>query len=821
VDSSFFENLGARGLAGEVAWLRTLAASLVRDPDEAEDLAGEVWVQALARRPAVSDERPLRAWLTVVLRRLASRRRREGDSRRERELRAARPEHIPGADDPIERVELQRKLVEAVLALSEPYRSAVVLRHLEQLSIPEIAHRQSCTPEAARQRVARGLQQLRARLDRAFDGGRDGWRALLVPFAAHAPIAGTAGLAGAIAVSSKTVAALILCVVAGLLFWWWPEPSRAQLDSASLLGGDSMQGPDSQSGNISGLEAPQDAWSRDTAGPLIRRPRLAGKVVDSSGVAMAGVSVSFSSESGFSAPGVETDASGHFERELDAQPAEGAPIEATVESVEHCETTAIVTTREEATIVMAKLPRIEVRVVGPEGLAPEGSGNVKLLLRDKHGTRTTSLELDEDGIARSDPVQPGQLLRVNSTFDGFACHAVTRNDQLLGDATLRVDVTLARGVTLRGTVLDEHTHRPLSGVIVRAEPLFPLTWADAPNATTDGSGNFELRAVTASRHMFAEDRSMIDCYYVNVEIDGYALLTPKNLVWKHPIASPQPAVVDDIELLLVPTGTLIVKLRWPGGRDVGYMVVLRVFDSAGHVFETGQSSGGECGLTKVPAGDLSLIARALDPRGLARTEFSLRVGEVKRIDLTLQSPDAAVEGRVVDDQGRGVPGVVLGAENFIEVSDNRTSLDWPDTQTDAQGAFRFEALYPGSLEIAVANGEDLLPMAFWPPLRTVALDAAGIATGVEFRSAPAVQYSGSVAPLPALDDSRPLFVELTHAEFGSIGSSMVEPGGGGRFELTAMPGIDYVLIARRGGKVLGSLAVPQAGTRNLILPIGP
>ncbi|MEO6709591.1 MAG: carboxypeptidase regulatory-like domain-containing protein, partial [Planctomycetota bacterium] len=538
--------------------------------------------------------------------------------------------------------------------------------------------------------------------------------------------------------SSKTVVAVVLCVAAGLLLWWWPAQSRAQLDSASLIGGNSLQGLDSQSGNMTGLEAPQDAWSRDTAGPLTRRPRLAGRVVDSSGAALAGVSVSFSSESGFSAPGVETDVRGHFERELDAEPAGDAPIEALAESVEHCDTTAIVTTREESTIVMTKLPRIEVRVVGPEGLAPAGSGNVKLLLRDLHGTRTTSLELDEDGIARSDPVQPGQLLRVSSTFDGFASNAVARNDELNGDATLRVDVTLARGVSLRGTVLDESTHRPLSGVVVRAVPCFPLTWADAPSATSDGSGYFELRAVTASTFSISEDESVIELYRVNVEIDGFALTAPRSQVWKHRVGTPQPAAIDNIELLLVPTGSLIVKLRWPDGRQVGNYNLIRVFDSTGNVSESSRFAGDESGFSKVPAGELHLIARARNPRGLAQADLSLRVGEVRRIELTLQAPDAAIDGRVVDARGRGVPGIQLNAGNVIEISGRRTSLDWIGTSTDAQGHFHVEPLYAGSCEMSSEGEDGAMSIAIWPPQRRLELEAASIATGVDFRAEPAL-----------------------------------------------------------------------------------
>ncbi len=820
VDWTHFEPLVARGWAGEAAWLRGLAESLVHDPDEADDLAGEVWVQALERRPTISAERPLRAWLSVVLRRLASRKRRERDSRRERERHAARREGIPGADDPIERVEIQRKLAEAVLALAEPYRTAVVLRHLEQLSIADIARRQGCTNEAARQRVARGLQQLRARLDRDFDGGRAAWHALLIPFADHVPLAGTAGLAGSVVVSSKVVAAALLCLATGLLLWWWRAESSPGLDSASRFADGSAQDLSLGSDNSSGVQAPAAVWSRGSAGQLVKLPRLAGKVVDSSGTPLESVSLSFSSATGFSAASVESDKAGRFFCDLDSVPADGGAIEALAESADFCPTSAPIRIGEEAQIVMLRLPRVEVRVLGPEGIAPAGSGSVRLYFRDKQGTsRATSLELDEDGIARSDPLPAGQLVNVSSNFDGFARHAMTRSDELVGDATLRVEVVLTRGVTLRGIVLDERTRRPVPGALVRDQPAFPLDWSEAPCATTDESGRFELRAVSASRRVVADDRSTTEYYSVSVEVDGFTLLPRRALVWKQPAAMPRPALIDNIEVLLVPTGSLIVKLHWPDGRGVGTRHVLVALDSEGNMFQSNMSAGGECALNKVPAGTLNVIARALDPRGLARTELSLEVGERKVIDLMLCSPDAAVDGCVVDALGRGVPGVLLNVESFIGLSGRRIHTDSFSPRTDAQGRFHVESLQAGSCEFSVESEDSAVAMSYWPPTRTLELRQGSLATAVVFKAAASIRYAGSLAPMAAVDATRSVSLDLTHAEFGTIQSIVVPPSGW--FEFAAMPGIDYVLIARQGSKELGRLALPQGGIRELIVPIRP
>ncbi|MEO6708925.1 MAG: carboxypeptidase-like regulatory domain-containing protein, partial [Planctomycetota bacterium] len=243
-----------------------------------------------------------------------------------------------------------------------------------------------------------------------------------------------------------------------------------------------------------------------------------------------------------------------------------------------------------------------------------------------------------------------------------------------------------------------------------------------------------------------------------------------------------------------------------------------VFDSMGNEVGFGRITSAEFGFSKIPAGELHVIAMARDPRGLVQADLTLRAGEVKRAELTLQVPDTAIEGRVVDAQGRGVPGIRLTASNVLESFGLRTALDWIEASTDAQGHFRLEPVYAGTCEVGAEDVEGPMPITVWPPRRKLMLDAASIATGVDFRAEPSVRYFGSIAPIPAIDDSHPVFLELVHAEFGWISTDFTEDG---TFEFFAMPGVDYVLIAKQNHKEIGRVAVSHTGSRNLILPIGP
>ena len=161
-------------LLAHAGWLHGLAARLVRDPERAADVVQDTWLVALERPPRGRGA-ALRRWLGAVARNLARRAGRDAAVRALHEGRAARPEGT-GAE---ERLRLQRLLADTLLGLEEPYRSAVVLRYLDGLPAREIARRQGTTPEATRQRLSRGLAQLRARLDREFGGDRAAWCALV------------------------------------------------------------------------------------------------------------------------------------------------------------------------------------------------------------------------------------------------------------------------------------------------------------------------------------------------------------------------------------------------------------------------------------------------------------------------------------------------------------------------------------------------------------------------------------------------------------------------------------------------------------------
>lgn len=144
----------------------------------AEDVLQEVWLAALEHAP--SDVRSLRAWLAALVRNFAFKLHRKQARRDAREEASARAEAIPSAAQILERESVRKSVVEAVLALDEPYRSTLVLRYFEELSLVEIAKRLGVPRETVHTRLVRAHALLRARFDREHGGERLAWCLLLV-----------------------------------------------------------------------------------------------------------------------------------------------------------------------------------------------------------------------------------------------------------------------------------------------------------------------------------------------------------------------------------------------------------------------------------------------------------------------------------------------------------------------------------------------------------------------------------------------------------------------------------------------------------------
>ncbi len=172
-------------LEADRRWVRRLAAALVRDEAEAEDLAQEAWEVALRKPPRKGAA--LRAWFRQVMRRRLQNERRGETRRRAREDATTGPEPLATPEEITARVELVRRTLALLAELPEAERQVLHLRYFEDRDTDEIARRLGVAEGTVRWRVKMALDQLRARLDHETGGDRRRWRALLLPFAFPRP----------------------------------------------------------------------------------------------------------------------------------------------------------------------------------------------------------------------------------------------------------------------------------------------------------------------------------------------------------------------------------------------------------------------------------------------------------------------------------------------------------------------------------------------------------------------------------------------------------------------------------------------------------
>ncbi|MCI0585284.1 MAG: sigma-70 family RNA polymerase sigma factor [Planctomycetes bacterium] len=513
-----------QALLAHADFVRALARTLVHDAARADDLAQETWVATLEHPPRTVESS--RGWLLTVLRNLARRLSRAEIRRTRWESAAARPEPVPSSHDIVAREESRRRVVEAVLALEEPYRSAIVLRFYEDLPPRAIARRLAVPVETARTRIKRGLAQLRARLDGEWGGDRSAWCAALAPLLAR-----KSGLPGALAggiVAMKTGAkvSIAAALLLGLSIAFWPEGSVSPPQVARVLEVGAAPGP-SSSADARLAVAPEVGIERDQANPpgAERRPlgeegpRASGIVVDRGGRPVGGARVFSYPESLGRAVRLspdpesdpvqrtETDTKGRFEVPLGGRStyfsvlveADGFspkiatslrpggdvrlvldPARAFVGTVADREGRTVAGARIRWLGLLASAQVERQTVSGPDGsYRIEGIPSPRATEGTGMGL-AWSLDVEAAGFA---PLRIGSP--VSPETEGSARH----------------DLVLIRGATLRGRVVEAESDSPIAGATVRL-------WG------WDGTGSFSLggRHIQSpwNPHLLAEGVSAAD-----------------------------------------------------------------------------------------------------------------------------------------------------------------------------------------------------------------------------------------------------------------------------------------------------------------------
>lgn len=218
-------------LAAELPRLQRLALPLVHgDVHAADDLVQDAWLSSLREgRPTLSPS----GWFGL-LRSIAFRSRRAEARRRRRERVAVNAKAGVTSEETgelVARTALLRELSDALLELDEPYRSTLLLRYLEELSVPAIARRMATPIATVRTRLSRGLELLRDRLGRDADS-RSRWLAGLPLLLQDVPSPVTWTLGASMATKTTITVSVLTTLGIGFAAWHWmneePKPGTAR-----------------------------------------------------------------------------------------------------------------------------------------------------------------------------------------------------------------------------------------------------------------------------------------------------------------------------------------------------------------------------------------------------------------------------------------------------------------------------------------------------------------------------------------------------------------------------------------------------------------
>ena len=654
----------AEELLVHAGWLRALALRIVRDEDVADDLVQETWVASMRKVPERSES--ARSWLAkVMLNTLRMRAR--GDGRRVAREQATLllDEDVPTQDVLVARAEMQRRLVELVLGLEEPYRTTVLLHFCEGVALATIARMQDVPASTVRWRLKTALARLRDGLD-AGAGGRKAWAVPLLAIPKGVIVAKNSKAVGGL------ILLLLLLVVGGIVLVRQRGSGHTEAGHAGSAGGGGT-GKVARAGmapTTLGADADRPAWLIQ---PDVVPRRVAGRVMFA-GKPVAGATVelaSLATESGVGVPPRRaTNAAGEFD--FGAQPAMELSVRAS--AAKRSSATIDVDLRDPT----VKSERLEL-VLGACDAAMVGT------VRDASGgaiakARIARLDLESHGDV---PGGPAVMTDEGGSYE--MCvetrwpPEVTVEVSAAGYGTIvyranvpgrvKVDFSLVPEATIVGRVIREDTQQPVAQayVYVPAGP-FDVERTGWRATFTDAAGRFRIDRLAPGNHR------------VFARADGLA-----NSVYGVPVSVEAGQTSAEVEIRLEAGSTI-------RGRVVdGDKAVSGARVAAGHRTAMSQDDGSFV-LTGVTRGEVTLSA---SPYEVVKPK-SLQVSQPLHDNVVLEvEPLGMITGLVV--RGRDP---VPGAAVYLK-GPNTYELD--PVHTDAQGRFVARGLRAGPWDVAAGS----------------------------------------------------------------------------------------------------------------------
>ncbi|MEM9799275.1 MAG: sigma-70 family RNA polymerase sigma factor [Planctomycetota bacterium] len=678
--------------------VRALARRLVRDAAEADDVVQDALAAALRRPAEVREE----GWIASAVQSAARSRRRSATRRADRERRAARPEGAGGGDagTALENAERQRDVVEAVLALQEPYREVVLQRYFEDAPPREIARRTGREVATVKKQLERGLERLRKSLEARY-GDRGGWAVALLPVIGrdHARAAAAVGSTAAVSAPmvAVVIASLTACLAVATRLWSADEGASPLFDTTRIAdqGGErELAQVELPSRTREAVEVTSDEPAPDVMAATLLEPTVRLVALDGTPFASSDFEWFTSTWPGAaSPPGVErgrTDEDGHATFATGRQ-SRWVGTQVTLNGSLFC-VAGVVDEIEPPTAVLAPTVRVSGRCQYPDGRPAEG---VRVAV------------IGSIGLVPGSPFPPnsggGSIVSTLSSTDGsFAFDAAPTHPSfaLLAKAEGRFDARMSvPAFDESGLVITVGELLPpgrwITGTVLEASGA-PATAAEIRfgqfDATSDELGHFRVEIPWDPKRCHVSARAE----------DG------RFAIAESPVESDEPpGVVSDAVVLRLPSQVLPIRGRLldaEGAPAAGFEV--HPYDgtqigSSNRLFETGSSAR-----VRTDADGRFELPRCSDrPYTLRFVDAStMRVHDVESVDpgheeqlfaLPEISAPESVRGRVVDLLGEPVSGARISLLAWAHAPDFlwRGRVSGPIVVTDDDGRFKVERVF--------------------------------------------------------------------------------------------------------------------------------
>jgi len=518
-------------------WVFSVALRHVGDPHLAEDVVQSVFVLLARKARDLSPGTQVGGWLFRTTRLVAGHARRAEQRRKIREATACTMSQDTSSPDTDEILweQLAPHLDQAVAALSEADRSAILLRFYEKMPLRQVGEKLGVSEEAAKKRVSRALEKLREYLDRR--GVKLSGVALAAVLADKTVQTASAALAGTVikislAAASASASSLLPQLARETLrTWHWAKVKLAAglaagslalifvaVTAAGLL--TRHQAPQSVAANGSpgaevGAVAQTQAVNHLFAPTGKNRTQasrktgaLTGSVVDGQGNPISGASV-WGGFSGQPYAQDTTDEAGQFALDKIAAPefvtvtADG--YAADQQAFDPTNVPGPLTFR------LNPVPPLKVRLVDESG---QGVAGVRLFLYQWWGSPETlgahlAQQTDADGRLQWLSPPKGEL----ELQFGKTGYRYSRTNKFAADGELHT-IVLHPVATVTGSVTDAETGTPVASfkfTIGRTQPWNPADQTPMWDLPKQTGGNGSYRAVIEEEQV----------PYLRIEADGY------------------------------------------------------------------------------------------------------------------------------------------------------------------------------------------------------------------------------------------------------------------------------------------------------------